>query len=264
MNFPEYRGQRVIVTGCTSGIGRATAQALIALGAEVHGMDLRTPDGLDLASFVQIDLSEPASIESGAAQTPGPVRALFNCSGASPLVPPLDILKVNFLGTRLLTERIAPLMPAGGAIVSVSSDGGGAWRRSRELIQEFVASATFDEGLAWYEKHKEQVGHPYAFGKEALNVWTMIESAKLIQRGIRINTSSPGAVQTPMLEQIEAAFPVDLITATEQPIGRRSSALEQVGPLLFLNSDSASYVNGADLPVDGGYWALRSVSGQLD
>jgi NAD(P)-dependent dehydrogenase (short-subunit alcohol dehydrogenase family) len=89
-------------------------------------------------------------------------------------------------------------------------------------------------------------------------------SSVRIKRGIRINTSSPGAVQTPMLEAIEVAFGPAAIAATEQPSGRRSSPEEQAGPLLFLNSESASYVNGADLAVDGGYWAQRSVTGALD
>ena len=66
-----------------------------------------------------------------------------------------------------------------------------------------------------------------------------------------------------MLDAIEAVSPAAALAAVEQPIGRRSTPEEQVGPLLFLNGDSASYVNGVDLPVDGGFWAAQSVSGRL-
>jgi NAD(P)-dependent dehydrogenase (short-subunit alcohol dehydrogenase family) len=262
LDFSDYRGERVLVTGCSSGIGQATARALVALGAEVHGVDRKEPD-TDLASFHVLDLADPDSISPAIGAIGGPVHALFNCAGATPMIPPGEILKVNFLGTRLLTERVLELMPTGGAVVSVSSDGGFAWRRSREVILEFLQSTTFAGGLAWYEAHGATVGHPYAFSKEALTVWTMQQSATLIQRGIRINTVSPGAVQTPMLEAIEAVFPREMIAATEHPSGRRSTPEEQTGPLLFLNSDAASYVNGADLPVDGGYWASLSLAGKL-
>ncbi|WP_216911069.1 coniferyl-alcohol dehydrogenase [Nocardia noduli] len=256
----DYTGKRVVVTGSSSGIGAATARALAAAGAEVHGAS-RTGDATGLASFTTLDLADPASIEAAASAIGDPVHALFNCAGATPMVAPLDILKVNFLGTRLFTEHILAQMPHGGAVVNVSSDGGYAWRKRQSIIVEFLAARTFDAGLAWYEAHKDESGHPYGFAKEALNVWTMQQSATLIGRGIRINGCSPGAVQTPMLEAIEAVFPSEMIDAVTVPIGRRSTPEEQAGPLLFLNSPAASYVNGIDLQVDGGFWAGQTLAG---
>ena len=170
---------------------------------------------------------------------------------------------MNFLGTRLFTELVAENMSEGGAIANTSSDGGYGWRKKRQLILDFVANETFDDALAWYEKNQDAAGHAYSFAKEALNVWTMQQSAVLIERGIRINTASPGAVQTPMLEAIESAYTAAAIDPVEFPSGRRSTPEEQVGPLLFLNSGAASYVNGADIAVDGGYWASLSVAGTL-
>ena len=261
MTFEEYRGRRVVVTGCSSGIGRATARALVGLGAEVHGVDVKTPD-LTLASFTGLDLSDPASIDAGVAGIGGHVDALFNCAGATPMVPSALIVKVNFLGTRLLTERVVELMGSGGAVVNTSSDGGFGWRKKLPLLLEFVGIADFAAGAAWFEEHEEAAGHGYAFSKEAVNVWTRQQSAVLIKRGIRVNSVSPGAVQTPMLEAIETAYPSELIDVTHEQIGRRSTPEEQVGPLLFLNSDSASYVNGADLAVDGGFTASLALAGQ--
>lgn len=60
-----------------------------------------------------------------------------------------------------------------------------------------------------------------------MNVWTLQLSAELIKHGISINKVSPGVVQTPMLAQIEAAYPIEMIAATEVPSGRRSSPEEQ-------------------------------------
>ncbi|SDZ47579.1 coniferyl-alcohol dehydrogenase [Herbiconiux ginsengi] len=261
MTFIDYQDKRVVVTGASSGIGAAVATALVKLGAEVHAAARREPEAKS-AEFHPLDLSDPASIEGAVHSIGGPVDALFNCAGAVPMSPALDILKVNFLGTRLFTDLVAANMTAGGAIVNTSSDGGYGWRHKRTLLLDFV-SHDFDDALEWYVRNQEAAGHADAFAKEALNVWTMQQSAVLIQRGIRINTASPGAVQTPMLEAIEAAYSTEAIDPVLYPSGRRSTAEEQVGPLLFLNSDSASYVNGADLSVDGGFWASLSLTGSL-
>jgi NAD(P)-dependent dehydrogenase (short-subunit alcohol dehydrogenase family) len=262
MDFPGYRGRRVVVTGSSSGIGRALARSLVDRGAEVHGAAL-DGGGDGLASSHVLDLTDPASIEAVVAGIGGRVDALFNCAGATPMIDPADVVKVNFLGTRLLTERVLDLVPSGGAVVSVSSNGGYAWRRRAAFLREFVEVPGFEAGLAWFQERREEAGHAYRFAKEALTVWTMLESARLVRRGVRINVVSPGSVQTPMLEAIEAVSPRAALEAVEEPSGRRSTPDEQVGPLLFLNSDAASYVNGVDLPVDGGFWAAQSMSGRL-
>jgi NAD(P)-dependent dehydrogenase (short-subunit alcohol dehydrogenase family) len=263
MNSTEYQGKRVVVTGVSSGIGEATARALIDLGAEVHGVSRRKPEGLDLAGFDSVDLGDPEAIRAAYGNRDEHVDALFNCAGLAPMFPPMEVLKVNFLGTRLLTELVATNMTEGGAVVSTSSDGGAAWRKRVPLLTEFLAVESFEDGAAWYEQNEEVAGHAYAFGKEALDLWTMQQSAVLIQRGIRINATTPGSVRTPMLDVIEKTYPKELSAATEQPIGRASTAEEQVPPLLFLNSSEASYINGADLVVDGGYGALLSSAGHL-
>ncbi len=261
--FEDYAGRRVLVTGSSSGIGQALAGELARLGAEVHAA-ARSGDAEGLAAWHRLDLSDPASVEAVAAALPGPVDVLFNCAGLPPMAADADVLAVNFLGTRLLTDLLTEQMPPGSAVVNVSSNGGYAWRRRPELVRTFVELADFAGGLAWYAEHAVEVGHVYRFSKEALTFWTMLASAELVQRGVRMNVASPGAVQTPMLEAIEAVTPAAAIEAVLQPSGRRSTPQEQVGPLLFLGSEAqASYVNGAELPVDGGFWAARTVAGEL-
>ena len=70
-----YKGKRVVVSGCFSGMGEATAKLLLDLGAEVHGLDFK-PCGLPLASFNTIDLRDPATIEAGVATIGGKIDAL--------------------------------------------------------------------------------------------------------------------------------------------------------------------------------------------
>jgi NAD(P)-dependent dehydrogenase (short-subunit alcohol dehydrogenase family) len=254
----DYTGKHVVLTGCTSGIGQATARLLARLGAHVHGMD-RHGDGEGLAAFTTVDLADPDAIDRAADTVVGPVHGLFNCAGLAPTQPPLAILKVNFLGTRHLTERLVPQMGEGAAIVSVSSNGGLRWRARLGEVTGLIDTAGFAAGLRWLEPRLSGIANAYSFAKEAITVWTLRESARLIARGIRINCTSPGAVQTPMLDEIETVIPADRIDLTTQPIGRRSAPEEQAWPLAMLGSAAASYINGNDLSVDGGFAAALAL-----
>lgn len=253
-DFLNYAGKRVVVSGCSSGIGAATARLLAEFGAEVHGLDWKVPD-LPLAAFTRLDLRDPASIETAAAGLAGKVDALFNCAGLAPSLPPLDVMKVNFLGARHLTQRILPLMAGGGAIANVASIGGLGWPQHLAEILELVRAEDFDEGLRWMQAHSDLVGEGYAFSKEAIVVWTMAKAAELIRSGVRINCTLPGTTQTPMMAIVDAMLQPAEVELSMQPSNRRSRPEEQAHALLFLNSEAASYVNGAALPVDGGFMA---------
>ncbi|KMS52061.1 hypothetical protein V474_03130 [Novosphingobium barchaimii LL02] len=247
-----YHGKQVIVVGCHSGIGKATAQALAELGAHVHGMDWQ-PCDTDMARFTHVDLRSKESIEAAVREVEGSYSSLFNCAGIAPGRPPLDVVKVNFLGTRYLTAGIAPAIEAGGSIVNVASTGGMAWLERSAALGELMGHEDFDDALAWCDEHASLVAEGYRFSKEAAIYWTLFEASRYIKRGIRMNCTLPGAVATPMLEEIEKITPTDVIDRVAQPIGRRSAAVEQAAVLLFLNSIQASYVNGAVVAVDGGF-----------
>lgn len=255
----DYRGKHVVVTGCASGIGRATAALLLERGADVHGLDLR-PCDLALGRFTPLDLADPASITAGIAAVGGDVHALFNCAGVPPTLPPSDVFRINFAGTRMLADGIASRMSAGAAIVNVSSNGGADWAAHLSDLQELVAAPSFADAMAWFEARPEAAKRAYSMSKEAVIVWTLASSARLITQGIRVNCTTPGAVQTPMLDEIERTTPAALIDRVAQPFGRRSSPEEQAWPLLFLNSDVAAYLNGVILPVDGGFIAAQSLA----
>ena len=260
--FLDYTGKRVIVSGCFSGMGEATARRLLSLGADVHGVDYKDC-ALPLASFQRVDLRDQYSIDSAVDKIGGKVDALFNCAGLPQTSPPLDVMKVNFIGTRHLTERVIGLMGEGSAIVSISSTGGLGWSRRIPVHMELLKAASFDDGVKWATDNAETVREGYAISKEAVIVWTMMISSKLIKRGIRINCTAPGPTQTPMMKDFEAATKRSVLDAAMQPINRRSSPDEQAGPLVFLNSAAASYINGVLLPVDGGFMGGMA-TGQID
>ncbi len=260
--FLGYNNKRVIVSGCFSGIGEATAKLLVSLGAQVHGLDYKDSK-LELASFTRVDLRDPASIDAAAARIGGKVDALFNCSGLPQTSPPLDVMKVNYAGTRRLTERVLPLMGQGGAIANVASIAGLGWSRRVPVLMELLRIGDYDEAVNWCEANAQTVREGYAFSKEAVVVWTMMTSTQLIKRGIRINCTMPGPTQTPMMAHFEAASRPEVLEAATQPINRRSRPEEQAAPLVFLNSDVASFLNGLAVPVDGGLMG-GIATGQID
>jgi NAD(P)-dependent dehydrogenase (short-subunit alcohol dehydrogenase family) len=250
-DFLSYKNKRVVVSGCFSGMGEATARLLLQLGAEVHGLDYKQTE-LKLASFRQVDLRDPVSIDAAAAAIGGKVDALFNCAGLPQTASPLDVMKVNYVGTRWLTERILPLMGAGASVVSISSMGGLGWSRRVPVLMQLLQIEGFDGAVKWCEANAQTVGEGYAFSKEAIIVWTMMTAVTSIKQGIRINCTLPGPTQTPMMAHFEKATKASVLEAAMQPINRRSRPEEQAAPLVFLNSDAASYINGIAIPVDGG------------
>ena len=257
-----YGKKRVVVVGCFSGMGEATARQLLSLGAEVHGLDYKESK-LNLASFVHVDLRDPASIDAAVAKIGGRVDALFNCAGLAQTFPPLDVMKVNYIGTRRLTERMLPLMPQGSAIASISSTAGFGWSRRVPTIMEFLQRDSYESAFQWCEENLATVAEGYSFSKEVLIVWTMMMGAHYIKRGVRINCTLPGPTETPMMAEFLSATPREVIDAALQPINRRSKPEEQATALVYLNSDWASYVNGVAFPVDGGFMG-GVTTGQVD
>ncbi|AOF95158.1 coniferyl-alcohol dehydrogenase [Sphingobium sp. SA2] len=257
-----YKGKRVIVTGCFSGMGEATAKLLLSLGAEVHGLDYKD-SALPLASFHNVDLRDPASIDAAVAGIGGKVDALFNCAGLPQSFPAMDVMKVNFIGLRHLTEQVLPLMGPGGAIVSIASTGGMGWSRRIPTNMEFVTTKGFDAAIAWCESNMDTVKEGYSFSKENVIVWTQYMGAHLIKQGIRINCTLPSPTQTPMMAAFEATSGKDVVAAAAEPMGRYSTPEEQAAGLVLINSDLASIVNGVVFPVDGGFMG-GVATGQVD
>jgi NAD(P)-dependent dehydrogenase (short-subunit alcohol dehydrogenase family) len=264
-DFLGYSGKKVVVSGCFSGMGEATARLLIEMGAEVHGFDFK-PSTLPLASFTQIDLRDAASIESAVAGLGGgKVDALFNCAGLAGggAFPAIDTFKVNFIGTRHITDCIVPLMGEGSAIVSIASTGGLGWSRRIPVHMELLQQQGFAAALAWAEAHMDQVAEGYAFSKEAVIVWTQFMGAQLIKQGIRINCTLPSPTQTPMMATFHATSGKAVVDAAAEPLGRYTTPEEQAGGCILLNSALAGVINGVVLPVDGGFMGGLA-TGQVD
>ena len=257
-----YEGKRAVVTGAASGMGAATAELLIELGAEVIAVDVK-PTGLPVKESLEVDLRDRSSIDA-AVQAIGEVDSVFSVAGLpGPPFSDLDTMTVNFIGARHLIDSLVPRMPLGGSIVCVASNAGLGWEQDIEKLLPFVTTPDFESAVAWCEANPEAIASGYLPSKKAVNAWVAWRACSLMsERGIRLNCSNPGPCETAMMPTFEEQAGKELIDAFVGPSGRRSTAEEQAWPLLFLNSPRSSYVAGEAFHVDAGFLAAM-VTGQL-
>jgi NAD(P)-dependent dehydrogenase (short-subunit alcohol dehydrogenase family) len=250
----SYEGKRVVVTGGGgAGMGAAAVVGLNELGAEIHVIDLKDAP-IKVASHQSADLRDPDATAAAIEQIGGTIDALFNCAGLpGPPFSDVDTMLVNFAANRHLAHLVAPYMTTGGAIASISSTAGSGYLMNIQKWLPLVRSTDFAEAKAWIEAHPDDIAGGYSPSKEALIVWTLDAAMDFAEKGIRLNCISPGPTDTPMMPAFEDfAGGGQIIDLFAQGLGRRSKPEEQAWPLIFLNSDAASYVSGENLVTDGG------------
>jgi NAD(P)-dependent dehydrogenase (short-subunit alcohol dehydrogenase family) len=260
-----YAGKRVIVSGAASGMGAATAEILVGLGAEVHALDVKKPDVAGLASYTECDLRDPAQIDAAVERVGRVVNMLFNCAGLPNTYPNLDVMLVNFCGLRHLTERVIEHMPehADSAIASIASTAGIGWIPNLATLMPLVTAPDFGAARAWCEEDPSRIANAYGTSKEAINAYTAWRSFELARRGIRLNCLNPGPTDTPMMGEFEKAMGKQYMDDFPVPLGRHAAPHEQAWPLVFLNSPRASFVTGISLDADGGFIG-GLYTGQID
>ena len=131
------------------------------------------------------------------------------------------------------------------------------------VLMQLLSIDDYEGAVKWCEEHPDDVKEGYTLSKEAIIVWTMLSSQRVIKQGVRINCTLPSPTQTPMMSHFESATPLSVIDAFTLPTGRRSTAEEQASALILLNSSAASFINGVVLPVDGGFMGGLT-TGQID
>ncbi|MCW2527573.1 MAG: family oxidoreductase [Pseudonocardiales bacterium] len=253
----SYEDKRVVVTGAASGIGAATVELLVGLGAEVHAVDLQETTAAGIAASYQIDLAVDAQIADGVSAIGGTVHGLFNCAGIPGTFEAEQILAVNFIGMRLLTESVVPLMSDGGAICCVGSTSAVSWQQHIPLLAELLETKTADDARAWGRDNLHRGGYPYDFSKEAVNAYVAARGVSLVADGVRLNAVNPGGTRTPLTPEFTKVMKakeggLEALRSYPRLLGRLANPVEQAWPMIFLNSDAASFVNGTSLFVDAG------------
>ena len=162
----SYQGKRVVITGAYSGVGAATVELLSSLGAsEIIALDIKQPQG-PITRYIETNLGESAAIDAAAGAIEGPVDALFNNAGIAATNPALEVMKVNYLGVRHLSEALLPKIPEGGAIAITASIAGGQWPQRLAQIQELLAIADREQAIAWIQDHAEPRHHRSGDGEQ--------------------------------------------------------------------------------------------------
>lgn len=244
-NLFSLDGRRALVTGGSSGIGRAIATALAAAGAHVI-VAARTPATIDatVADIVDRGGSAEGAVadlaeRSGAhalADRVSDIDVLVNSAGIN-LRPPLPELteetwdrtmRVNLDAPFILGQRLAPRMAERGygRIIHISS---------QQAQRPFASSGAYGVSKAGLE----------ALARSQAEAWS--------PRGVTANVLVPGFVRTPLNERLSSD--PDAVRALEARtlIGRNGAPEDFMGPAVFLAGPGSAYVTGQTIPVDGGF-----------
>jgi len=246
------QGKRVLVTGAGRGLGATIAQGFARQGARVIVADV---DGTLAAASAQairdaggqawdavLDVTDADAVRAFAAECAvrhGGLDVLVNNAGISARAPFDDprtpeiwdrLMRVNLQGTFNVTHAFVEQLKASrGAIVNLCS-------------------------IVAYGCSISTAG--YVVSKGGVRSFTEVLARDLAPHGVRVNAVAPGLMETEMTAgQRAQAHDTDWYMQ-RAPMARAGRADEIVGPVLFLASDMASYVNGVVLPVDGGYLAV--------
>jgi NAD(P)-dependent dehydrogenase (short-subunit alcohol dehydrogenase family) len=245
-----YEGRRVAVIGAASGIGGATVDRLLDENAVVHAVDVQ-PISAPVTSYC-LDVRNGDEVKAWADHV-GQLDVLINCAGVGPGAMAGDILTVNYLGLRQVTEHVLGQMGRGAAIVNVASRAGLGWSERLGELLDVVDGDEDRVAAALAAKRFADSFAAYNYSKELIIVYTMARAADLAPQGIRVNAIAPGAVDTPMLrENVEPLMGSQVLRDATSYVGRFAMPDEMAAALLFLGSDAASYASGVIMTLDHG------------
>ncbi len=164
------------------------------------------------------------------------------------------VLRVNVYGLRHITERLLATgqLADGASIVNIASLAGMAWERHLDRIAELDAALDFEAGIAVAKAYERGGPAAYVLSKEWVVAYTQRLSGQLLPQRIRVNSVSPGPVLTPLFPYFEADAGAEQMAWMNEQVGRAAEPDDEAAAIAWLLVGDGTWINGVDLPVDGG------------
>jgi NAD(P)-dependent dehydrogenase (short-subunit alcohol dehydrogenase family) len=260
-----------VVTGAASGMGLAAAKLMSEAGwplllcdlnaerLDATAATLRSAGQVDVLAGDLSDLAWPDRLVAALAGRQ--VGALIHCAGLSPtMAEPARILEVNLAASMRLLDAVRPHVAEGAGLVLFASSAG--YMAGTALDAQIGAAARPEEVANLVAMARDDSGAAYSISKRGVHLLVRREALTLGGRGARINSISPGIIDTPMGRQEMKTHPIMQTMVEASPLKRQARAEEVAAVAVFLTSPAASFVTGVDVLVDGGSIAGLQARGQ--
>jgi NAD(P)-dependent dehydrogenase (short-subunit alcohol dehydrogenase family) len=244
--------RNIVVVGAGSGIGAAVAAHFHEHGDYVLAVDIK-PNETPASDHRQCDLRDAASIRALLHQIGSGWDMLAHVAGIPGTAPVADVLKVNYLGMRLMTEGMLPLLRQGGSVVAVASTAALGWDQRIDTLAGLL-DATDAAAVEEWQAGQDPNYPVYSTSKQAVILYSKrVAGPAWAKYGVRINTVSPGPVETPILADFEQTMGKEVLDMCRATVGRHATVDDVVPVIAFLGSSEARWINGQDIHVDAGF-----------
>jgi NAD(P)-dependent dehydrogenase (short-subunit alcohol dehydrogenase family) len=255
----------IVVTGAARGMGRACVDQLRNRADHLLAVDLDAPD-IEGVEGIACDVSDTDAVRRTAdrARRLGPFRALVHAAGISPtMADPRRVFEVDLVGTQFLLDAFEPLAEPGSSAVCFASSA--AYQMTMlgpdPELDELVEDPKADGFLARAAARFEGSGPAYAWAKRGVIRAAARAAVTWGRRGGRVNSVSPGLIDTGMGRQEFEAQPIMQVMLDNTPLGRLGRPEEVAALVAFLVSDEASFISGIDILIDGaGFEGLKALA----